>query len=85
MKGRQSTRSVPTGLRCSMARPNRIIAALAPKMAMSAERSATPVIIAMSTIISEALTEYSHHRNGLVPRSRLRMYRALVPGSAQIR
>ena len=85
MNGRQSTRSVPAGLRCSIASPNRIIPTLAPKIAISAVTSCTLLMSAMSTIMSDALTEYSHHRSGLVPRSRLRMYQRSAPGRAQMR
>ena len=67
-----------------MASPKRIMAAFAPKMAISAVDSAMPASIAIRTIISEALTAYSHHRAGLMPRATLRSYQARA-GPAVVR
>ena len=50
------------------------MAALAPKRAMSATSSVTPASMAMSTTISDALSEYSHQRAGLMPRATLASY-----------
>ncbi len=58
----------------SIARPKRIIAALAPKIPMRAGPSRMPDSIAMSTSMSEALTEYSYQRAGLMPRATFRSY-----------
>ena len=46
----------------SINRPNRIMQALTPKMAIIAAMSVTPVIMVMSTIMIEELTAYSIHR-----------------------
>ena len=47
-----------------------IIAAFAPKRAITATSSLIPgASIAISTIISDALSEYSHQRAGLTPRA----------------
>lgn len=54
--------------------PKRIIAAFAPKSAIRATSSVTPASIAMSTTISDALTEYSHQRAGLIPRATFASY-----------
>ena len=53
-----------------MNQPNRIMAALTPKRAMSAATSVMPMSIAISTIMSEDETEYSTQRARLMPRSR---------------
>ena len=50
----------------SITSPNRIIDALTPKRAIRAVTSRMPVSIAISTIISEALSEYSHQRAGFI-------------------
>ena len=59
--GVQFTRS-RSRLKISITNPKKIIAALTPKIATIAPMSLTPVINAISTIITEALTEYSHQR-----------------------
>ena len=45
-----------------MSRPNRIIAVLAAKMAITAARSRIPTNMPISTIMMEALMEYSIQR-----------------------
>jgi hypothetical protein len=45
-----------------MSRPNRIIAVLAAKMAVTAARSRIPTNRPINTIMIEALTEYSIQR-----------------------
>ena len=47
--------------------PNRIMQAFTPNSAMSAAMSEMPVSIAMSTTMSDALTEYSIQRKTFRP------------------
>ncbi len=68
MNGRQSTLARARRSTRSITSPKRIIAAFTPNRAISAIASVTPASIAISTTISEALTEYSHQRAGLTPR-----------------
>ncbi len=68
-----------------MTSPNRIIEALTPKRAMTAYRLVIPVSRPISTIISEALTEYSTQRATLSPRRRLASYHPRTPGAATSR
>jgi hypothetical protein len=56
--------------------------ALTPAIAISAPISVTPVIIAISTIIREAETEYSIHRASLRPFASIWLYQPLTPGTA---
>ncbi len=60
-KGVQSA-SGPGLLCVSMSQPKRIIEAFTPAIASSAAASVMPVIIAITTIISEAESEYSTQR-----------------------
>ena len=51
----------------SISQPNRIIDAFTPKSASSAAMSVMPVMPAISTIISDADSEYSTQRNRFRP------------------
>ena len=72
----------PGRLTRSITSPKRIIAAFAPKSAISAVTSRMPVSIAIRTIINEALTEYSHQRAGFRSSARLRSYQRWSRGAA---
>src|SRR6056297_1752897 len=69
----------PGGLTTSITQPNRIMAALAAAITISAAMSVIPVIVAMITIISVAENEYSTQRNRFRPCSSSRRY-TLAPG-----
>ncbi len=63
MQPSQNGSMPPPGLSYfSCSSPNRIIETLTPKSATSAAMSLMPVIIAMSTIITDELSEYSIQR-----------------------
>ena len=50
------------------------MAAFAPNRAIRATSSLTPASIAISTTMSDALSEYSHQRAGLIPRATFASY-----------
>jgi hypothetical protein len=68
----------------SISHPNRIIEALIPKSASRAATSVIPVIPAMMTIMSDADSAYSVHRNRLRHCSSSRMYRPCPHGDATV-
>ena len=62
----------PGGFMRSWIHPKRIIATLAPAMAMSALMPVMPEYMLISRIMSVALNEYSIHRTRLMPSRRSR-------------
>ena len=60
----------PGGFMRSWSQPNKIMATFAPAMATTAVTSVMPLYDAINSTIRVALTEYSTHRNRLMPRPR---------------